>query len=1578
MYWSSMPESPVPRPSSVGSTQSGSNVSTKATSSRGKNDFCVGEELKIAVNIALERFRLSEDQKELEFPSSFTSSERAYIHKLSQSYGLKSKSKGKGSSRFLAVTKKDGALSIQSTATFHLVRSSRQQIYSLLQRCPLTAKERQELQQRIERNQYNEGLMKEMGKTTTGRLNNGVPQVPPSKAASELTAFQQGLPVYTMRDAITRAVNESRVLMVAGETGSGKTTQVPQMILDDCHAHNKPCRIFCTQPRRLSALSVAERVATERGEKIGQTVGYQIRLESRVSPKTLLTFCTNGVLLRTLMAGEQSLATVTHVIVDEIHERDRFSDFLLIVLRDVLPKMKNLKLILMSAALNTQLFSTYFGGCPIITVPGRLFDVDEYFLEDVLKWTKHSNKDMEKCRQELDKASLQKNLDEWCSRQMSKVSVGEDVGVLTSASNRLRSDMNLPSQECLALDEGSVADAVPEREDLEPQLVQGIDQLLTAAWLTGNEDIFAQIFHLILNENVSVDYVHSETSVTPLMVAAGRGFLGVVEQLLNMGASVAVRSINGWQAIDWAQKYDQLDVLELIEAHVAALEQAGQDETVLVKQSSFLSQDDKDLLSVYHHSIVDDRVDVDLIISLLYKIHCKPQNGAILVFLPGYDEIISLRDRIQEDERFSDGSRYILYLLHSQMQSPDQKRAFKNPGPGIRKIILSTNIAETCITINDVVFVIDSGKVKEKSYDALTSVSMLKSHWISKASSVQRKGRAGRCCPGVVYRLYSRVRFEGMQEFQDPEILRFPLQELCLHTKLLAPSNCLIADFLAKAPEPPAFLITRNAVHLLKQIDALDPFEDLTELGHHLADLPVEPRYGKMILYSVVLKCLDPILTIACALAYKDPFLLPSQPYQKRAAAMSRRKFAAGTFSDHMALLRAFQGWQKARAEGWERSFCEKNLLSFSTMEMIVGMRTQLLGQLRASGFVRARGGGDIRDLNSNSENWAVVKAALCAGMYPNIVHVDRERCQLTTAKESKVRFHSASILGPAPNEVGPNNHSMAINRLPTDWVAFEEMTRMRRMVQVWSCTVVSPVTVALFAGPAKLPLDAVRDAENAYHHASAGGVGDGSINNSSDSEGEDKDDGTRAQLRLDDWIAFRLDPDASALIVQLRQKWHSLFLRRMRSPTKLWSQFDESTIRTVVAVLTNEEQALGLQQPAGIGQRPRPMSTETVVSCGGSRRGSCDEPVASGADENGRGNADLEGRLPANPMQRTSGKNGDGDNKSEASSGPSSNSTSGSNSNSRKGSATSSPRESPQPLSSHQRSPFEGGTTPGSPSASCYFIMKASNNKILVTSEEKGLWATATSNEKKISKAFKENKTVYLIFSIQGSNYFQGIARVAGPVTSEKVKEFHAPGLGGTFPVQWIRRTNISFQQCQHLVNSWNENKKVIASRDGQEIEPSVGEQLLRLWDKPPSSQYAPPVRFPPGSHVQVGSGVSHGGIDYSGANRGQSGHHGNPYSAWSPNQKSYGQQWSAPGSRRGQPTQVYPGGGYPVVSRMEEMNVPQMGAASVAEGHQYGGHGYIGQFPKGYVVPASTQGNVMIMQRSTADSSSKNSGTI
>jgi len=295
------------------------------------------------------------------------------------------------------------------------------------------------------------------------------------------------------------------------------------------------------------------------------------------------------------------------------------------------------------------------------------------------------------------------------------------------------------------------------------------------------------------------------------------------------------------------------------------------DETALEKESNELSEESKELLSIYHKTFDDERVDRDLIISLLTYICNTQQEGAILVFLPGYDEIITLRDHLTADREFGNSRRYQIFTLHSSMQPSEQRKVFRKLHHTMRKIILSTNIAETSVTIDDVVFVIDSGKVKEKSFDALTSVSTLQPVWVSKTSAIQRKGRAGRCSPGICFHLFSRVRYDSLLEYQIPELLRTPLQELCLHTKLLASPNTSIADFLSKAAEPPPFLVLRNAVALLKTIDALDQWEDLTDLGRHLADLPLSPQLGKMILYSVVLKCVDPVVTIACALAYRDP-----------------------------------------------------------------------------------------------------------------------------------------------------------------------------------------------------------------------------------------------------------------------------------------------------------------------------------------------------------------------------------------------------------------------------------------------------------------------------------------------------------------------------------------------------------------------------------------------------------------------------------------------------------------------------------------------------------------------------------
>uniref|UniRef100_A0A672JZB1 RNA helicase n=1 Tax=Sinocyclocheilus grahami TaxID=75366 RepID=A0A672JZB1_SINGR len=1287
---------------------------------------------------------------QLDFPSSLTNSERAFIHRLTQSLGYVSKSRGKGSGRYLTVRKKDGTEASRSIMTCNLSHNSKHMVQSLLQRFPITNKERSELQPRTERAVFTS------------------PDASGESPTAEDTQTQRASP---QPANVILCVNESLI---------------PQFLLDDCCRSGIPCRIFCTQPRRLATIAVAERVAAERGEKIGQTIGYQIRLESRVSPKTLLTFCTSGVLLRTLMSGDEALSTVTHVIVDEVHERDGLTDFLLTKMKELVQKTPSLKLILSSATLDVNLFVRYFGACPVIHIKGCPYEVKQLFLEDILRTTGYTNKDMMKYKKEAQKEERQQtSLTEWCDARLD---------VLQPEAPREKTHTCVLQENDLLDDGGdSVFSQMSEKDvaTLEPWLLREMDACISNIFLNQDADAFVQLFNLILNENISVDYRHSETSATPLMVSSGRGFLSQMEQLLSMGANANAKASNSWTALDWAKHFNQTEAVDLLESHIWCVEAGQLDESSLVQTAaSELNPEDQELLKAYHHSFDDEKVDLDLILHLLSNICQSSDEGAVLIFLPGYDEIVSLRDRILfDDKRFTD-HQFQVFILHSSMQTSDQKKVLKNTPKGVRKIILSTNIAETSITVNDVVFVIDSGKVKEKAYDALSNVTMLKMVWISKASALQRKGRAGRCRPGVCFHLFSRLRFNNMLEHQIPQLLRMPLQELCLHTKLLAPVTCPIAEFLSKAPEPPHLNTVKHAVQMLKTIDAMDPWENLTELGYHLADLPVEPHLGKMVLCAVVLKCLDPILTIACTLAHRDPFVLPAQAAQKRAAMLCRKRFTANTFSDHMALLRAFQAWQKARSDGWERAFCEKNFLSQATMEIIVGMRTQLLGQLRATGFVRARGGGDIRDVNQNSENWAVVKAALVAGMHPNLIHVERDSLSLMGSREKKVRFHPTSVLSqPQYKKIPPaNGQAAAVESLPTDWLIYDEMTRAHRIASVRCCSVVTPLTVAIFAGSAKLPSSALQ--EPAVHR------GADAVNDSSDSEVEDRSSARLAHISIDDWLHFKLHRETAELMFGLRQRWQSLFLRRIRSPSKSCSQLDEATIRSLVSVLLAEEQSAGLQQPTGIGQRPRPMTSDDPPQTPASRSAAEQERMQS---------------CMVSPRLASQLKNhralhckhlGDESGPVKSTDGPSS-PTSGTRCSS--------------PLRSSVR----------------YFIMKSSNMRNIDLSQQRGIWSTTPNNELKLTRAFVESSAVFLIFSVQGSGHFQGYARMASAVSGERCLDWGSTGLGGVFGVEWIRKEGLPFQLTQQLLNPWNDNKRVQISRDAQELEPQTGSQLLQLWER-------------------------------------------------------------------------------------------------------------------------------------------------
>ncbi|VDN14702.1 unnamed protein product [Dibothriocephalus latus] len=208
------------------------------------------------------------------------------------------------------------------------------------------------------------------------------PLVPNAALSEELKSDlgeQMRSPQYLAMNEIVETINANQVVVISGETGCGKTTQIPQYILEDAilRGDGSCTRIVVTQPRRISAISVAERVASERGQQLGEDVGYQIRLDS-VPPRRRqgsLLFCTTGIVLQwfhsdPLLKDSKNklsfrlfllLQGVSHIIVDEVHEREMLGDFLITMLKRIAPQRPDLRIVLMSATLNAELFSSFFG-----------------------------------------------------------------------------------------------------------------------------------------------------------------------------------------------------------------------------------------------------------------------------------------------------------------------------------------------------------------------------------------------------------------------------------------------------------------------------------------------------------------------------------------------------------------------------------------------------------------------------------------------------------------------------------------------------------------------------------------------------------------------------------------------------------------------------------------------------------------------------------------------------------------------------------------------------------------------------------------------------------------------------------------------------------------------------------------------------------------------------------------------------------------------------------------------------------------------------------------------------------------
>ncbi|XP_072567024.1 ATP-dependent RNA helicase DHX30 isoform X2 [Paramormyrops kingsleyae] len=668
-------------------------------------------------------------------------------------------------------------------------------------------------------------------------------------------ALREELPVDTHRERVVSAVEAARVTVVEGETGCGKTTRIPRFLLEHhvLTGDGAHCNILVTQPRRISAVSVAGRVAQELGPSLRRHVGYQVRLESRPPEHSggALLFLTVGLLLRKLQANA-ALQGVSHVLVDEVHERDVDTDLLLALLRVALRRNPGLRVVLMSATGDTRKLSRFFGGCQVLQVPGFMHPVRERYLEEVMR---------------------------------------------------------------------------------------------------------------------------------------------------EMGRPVPAASLSDKQE--------------------------------------------------------DTMPDLDLVVDVIEHIHRRGEPGAVLCFLPGWQDIRGVQERLER--RPSVKSSALLLPLHSSLPVSEQQAVFQRPPSGQRKIVLATNIAETSITINDIVHVVDTGTHKEQRYDPRTKVSCLDTVWVSRSNVIQRRGRAGRCQPGHAYHLFPRQRMESMETFPIPEILRTPLENLVVQAKIHSPETKAV-DFLSQVLDCPDEAAVKDAVSILQEIGVLDQSESLTPLGQRVTLLSCDPRLGKVLVLASLFRCVLPLLSVTACLT-RDPFV---NSLQNRAAVIqARAQLSGSSYSDHLMLGRVVQGWRETQRDRAQRQdFLDSHLLSGPGLRFIHGLIQQFSENLYEASLVpRAMDCLDqFSRLNQYSHEDELVKAMLLTGLYPNLIQVKR-------GKVVKGRFRPGS-LAYRTRSGAVLLHRSTVNRrkerLPSRWLTFFTAVQSNGKVFVRDSSCIHPLALLL------------------------------------------------------------------------------------------------------------------------------------------------------------------------------------------------------------------------------------------------------------------------------------------------------------------------------------------------------------------------------------------------------------------------------------------------------------------------------------------------------------------------------------
>ncbi|KAF7956450.1 hypothetical protein EAE96_003791 [Botrytis aclada] len=593
--------------------------------------------------------------------------------------------------------------------------------------------------------------------------------------AKTIEETRKNLPIYAYKDEFLAALGQFQTIILVGETGSGKTTQLPQYLHEAGYTKDG-MKIGVTQPRRVAAMSVAQRVSEEMGCKIGNEVGYAIRFEDCTSDKTLIKYMTDGHLLKEVMITP-SLDEYQVIMIDEAHERTVHTDILLALLKDLAKERPTIKLLIASATINAQAFSDFFDGAPIFNVKGRSYPVEIY---------------------------------------------------------------NTPQPEA---------------------------NYLAAA------------------------------------------------------------------------------------------------------------------------------------ITTLFQIHTSQPSGDVLIFLTGQDEIEAAEERISDISKKL-GSRVpelVICPIYANLPTDLQTKIFEPTPKGARKVVLATNIAETSLTIDGIVYVIDPGFVKENIYNPATGMSKLVTVACSRASANQRSGRAGRVGPGKCFRLYTKWAFMNeMEESTTPEIQRTNLNGTVLLLKSLGINDLLTFDFM----DPPPTETLIGALNQLYALSALNNRGELTKIGRQMAEFPTDPQVAKSIIASDQLACSDEVLSIMAMLGESSALFFRPKGEQRVHADSARARFTIKEGGDHLTYLNIWNQWVD---NDFSTIWAKENFLQQRSLTRARDVRDQLAKLCERV---------EVTIASCGASNLEPIQKAITAGFFANAARLQRDGESYRTVKRNTtVYIHPSSVL---------------------------------------------------------------------------------------------------------------------------------------------------------------------------------------------------------------------------------------------------------------------------------------------------------------------------------------------------------------------------------------------------------------------------------------------------------------------------------------------------------------------------------------------------------------------------------------